>query len=70
MKLRIDLDTELEDAYKAWRIIKCEAAFDLIWDISQICREAFDHEPDKLNEEYMQRIHDLITDSHLLELYF
>ncbi len=60
-----------EDKVKAERLIKCDDAFNLLWDIDQMCRNYIKYgiEKEKSKEDLLQEIRDTILNSNLLELW-
>jgi hypothetical protein len=65
--MEIIIKTKDED--KAKRLIHCDDAFRLIWEISQKLREYNKYQPDKTRDEIIDELNELIGEENILELY-
>jgi len=60
---------EEENQEKAERLIRCDEAFSLIWNISQKLRDYNKNDTDKTRDEIINELNELITDNNILDLY-
>lgn len=60
---------EEEDKIKAKRLVSCDDAFGLLWDIDQHCRGILKYDEKKTRDEALEEIREMIYESSLLDLW-
>lgn len=66
MKITIEIE---EDDQKARRLLSCDDAFSLLWNINGKLRGYLKYETKKTEEEIIEEIMEDIADTNLLDLY-
>jgi hypothetical protein len=68
MRITLNLD-ENEEQDKAKRLLYCDDAFSLIWNIDQLCRNDLKYGSKKTKDEILEEIRNEINETNLLELF-